>query len=280
MAVTPAQVVEPITRVPLPFGLLSVLNPRPDTAGRWQSGIVWEPLTCSPASGIGDVDCEASETAGVTVAPGLPKQFAPPGGTDEATPFTIYGSYICSPTGHPVEWAQDRAIEHLLAREEARAEQAIWTGDLGNIPNFTQAVNSASAAQAPRAAIAEAEQYLATEYGSLGVIHMSRQVALLALAEEALEVRGTRLFTRLGTPVVAGAGYPGTHPDGVTAGTWIVATPAIMGYRSEIFAATSRTGDLLDRGVNNLHGIAERTYVIAWDECPAPIAIQVELVVV
>src|SRR3546814_5910896 len=89
--------------------------------------------------------------------------------------------------------------------------------------------------------------YIATNYGSLGVIHMCRQIAALALAEEALEVRGTRLFTRLGTPVVAGAGYPCTHPDSVTAGSWIVATPALMLYRPEIFTATNRPGDLLDR---------------------------------
>src|SRR3546814_10690186 len=56
----------------------------------------------------------------------------------------------------------------------------------------------------------------------------------------------------LGTPVVAGAGYPCTHPDSVTAGSWIVATPALMLYRSEIFTATNRPGDLLDRGQNNL----------------------------
>src|SRR3546814_5926530 len=82
----------------------------------------------------------------------------------------------------------------------------------------------------------------------------------------------------LGTPVVAGAGYPCTHPDSVTAGSWIVATPALMLYRSEIFTATNRPGDLLDRGQNNLFGIAERRYLVGWDECPAPLAIEVETV--
>src|SRR3546814_19499340 len=87
--------------------------------------------------------------------------------------------------GHTLEYAQERATEHLLAREEARAEQALWTGDLGNDPNFTQADTSASTAASPSHAIAEAEAYIAPNYGSHGVIHMCRQLAPLALAEEA-----------------------------------------------------------------------------------------------
>src|SRR3546814_7394240 len=109
--------------------------------------------------------------------------------------------------GHTLEYAQERATEHLLAREEARAEQAIWTGDLGNTPNFTEGTDSGSGALEPRLALAEAEQYIATAYGSLGTIHMPRYVASILLGEMLLEVRGTRLYTRLGTPVIAGAGY-------------------------------------------------------------------------
>lgn len=266
MAFAPATVVDPIARTALPFGLFSVVTPRPSGNSRWENGVIWEPLTCGPASGIGEVDCVTQE------ASGLPKQFPEPGGTDDATAFTIYGSYECTPIGHTLEYAQERATEHLIAREEARVEQALWTGDLGNDPNFTQGIMAGPSGPAA-VAIAEAERYIATEYGSLGVIHMSRAAATQALAAMALEVRGTRLFTRLGTPVVAGAGYPSTHPDG-TAGTWIVATPALMMYRSEIFTATNRPGDLLDMAQNNLFGVAERRYLVGWDECPAPLIIE------
>lgn len=274
MAYAPATVVDPIARTALPFGLLSVATPRPVGNSRWENGVEWEPLTCEPASGIGDVDCDPEVP---TV--GLPKTFPEGAGTDEATGFTIYGSYECSPIGHTLEYAQQRATEHLIAREEARAEQAIWTGDLSNTPNFTQGTDSASGALAPRLAIAEAEQYIATEYGSLGTIHMPRYLAALLLAEDALEVRGTRLYTRLGTPVVAGAGYPEGSPSGA-AGWWIVAAPALMLYRSEIFTPTNRTGDLLDRLQNNMHGVVERRYLVGWDDCPPPLAIEVETVIV
>lgn len=277
MPFAPATVVDPIARTALPFGLFSAVTPRPIGNSRWENGVIWEPLTCSPASGIGEVDCLPDP---VTPTAGLPKKFPVPGGTDEASAFTIYGSYECSPIGHTLEYAQQRATEHLLAREEARAEQAIWTGDLENFPAFAGAITETGGPFAPRLAIAIAEQYIATEYGSLGVIHMPRYLAAIMLSEELLEVRGTRLFTRLGTPVVAGAGYPLTHPGAEPGENWIVATPALMLYRSEIFTATNRTGDLLDRAQNNLFGIAERRYLVGWDECPAPLAIQVETVIV
>src|SRR3546814_7145892 len=202
----PATVVDPIARTALPFGLLSAVTPRPVGNSRWESGVEWEPLACGPASGIGEPDCDPEVP---TV--GLPKTFPVPGGVDAADAFTIYGSYECSPMGHTLEYAQERATEHLLAREEARAEQAIWTGDLGNTPNFTEGTDSASGALEPRLALAEAEQYIATAYGSLGTIHMPRYVTSILLGEMLLEVRGTRLYTRLGTPVIAGAGYPGSE---------------------------------------------------------------------
>lgn len=274
MAMAPATVVDPIARTALPFGLLSVVTPRPTGDNRWENGAVWEPLACGPASGIGPVDCDPE-----TPTIGLPKTFPESAGTDEAVPFTIYGSYECSPIGHSLEYAQQRATEHLIAREEARAEQALWTGDLGNTPNFTEGDAAPGGALEPRLALATAEQYIATNYGSLGVIHMTRLLASLLTAEGSLVVRGTRLFTVLGTPVVAGAGYPAESPDGV-AGQYMVATPALMVYRSEVFTPTNRAGDLLDRLQNNMHGVAERAYLIGYDDCPPPLVIQVETVIV
>jgi hypothetical protein len=81
---------------------------------------------------------------------------------------------------------------------------------------------------------------------------------------------GSVARTVLGTPVVAGGGYPGTSPAGVAASTgeaWAYATPALLGYRSAIFYPSSRSGDLLDRGVNDLYGVAERSYLVGWDPC-------------
>jgi hypothetical protein len=34
-----------------------------------------------------------------------------------------------------------------------------------------------------------------------------------------------------------------------------------------VFAPTNRAGDLLDRRTNDLHGMAERTYLIGYEPC-------------
>lgn len=257
------QIVEGITRQPLGYGLLSVLTPRSAGDDHWQAeGVSWETLSCAPASGIGQ-PCAEDVT-------GLPKFLERGAGElGENTAFTVYGSYTCNPVGHTVQYALDRATEHLLAREEARVEQAVWTGDLDNTGFATDAVQ-ASTGLSLRRGIAALEQWIATNYGSRGVIHMTVAAASLGLDSGILEIKGTTLQTKLGTPVVAGAGYPGTGPAGqapAAGSTYLYATPALLGYRSSVFPGVDPPAAGLDRSVNNLHAVAERTYLVGWDPC-------------
>lgn len=264
MSFAPPQVVEGQPRINLPYGLFSVLTPRGSAQDpHWQNGIEWETLGCQPASGIGDPQCEPAETVG------LPKNFATSGEVGEATPFTVYGSYVCTPVGHDTEYAQQRATEHLMAREEARVEQALWTGDLANT-GFAPGATSLGTRPSVKRAVAALEGWLATNYGSLGVIHMTREAALLGVDDGVLVTKGSGLFTALGTPVVAGAGYDGSTPAGAAPAadtTNIYATPSLLGYRSEVFPGGTPPGALLDRANNDLYAVAERTYVIGWDPC-------------
>lgn len=258
MSFAPAQVVEGQPRVALPFGLFSVLTPRSGSGDpHWGNGITWETLGCAPASGIGQVDCDP-ETEPI----GLPKTFAGSGEMGEAEPFTVYGSYSCSPVGHTVEYAQQRATEHLQAREEARVEQALWTGDLGNNTFSTDAESVGSSLTVVKA-VASLEKWLAQNYGSLGVLHMDRHLATVGLKEGVLAARGNVLYTVLGTPVVAGAGYDGPE---------VYATPALLGYRSDIFPGVSPASAGFDRSNNDLYAVAERTYVVGWDPCGTAVA--------
>lgn len=259
MAVAPAAVVEGPSRSPLPFGLFSVLAFRPDTAGRWLNGVAWETGTCAPARGIADPDCDPG-----TPTEGLPKDLTFEQDIVGATPFTVYGAYSCSVGSVAPERAAELARAHLLAREEARVEQALWEGDLDNVPNLVAAVTGAGAgATVTGATIEEAwaalEGRLGEEYGSLGVIHAPRALALVALAKGVLETTGGRLRTKLGTPVVAGAGYPDEGR--------IIGTGAMFGYRSEVFAPAPAGGYVIDHRQNDLLAIAERTYVVGFDPC-------------
>lgn len=268
MATAPRLSVEPIARQPLPHGLFSVLPFRDTTDDHWQNGVEWEALPCAPIGGLGESVCgpydEEEEAEGNQI--GLPKQIetgaAIPG---EASEFTVYADYLCNPVGRTIEYANARAAERLLAREESRVEQALWTGDLGNLPNLTDAVPvTVTAGTSDADLLGVLEQEAARSYGAVGVIHMTRALASRLVKTANLTVTGQRLTTPLGTPVVAGAGYGGADGN-----DWQVAyaTPALVAYRSEVFAPSSIPGDLLDRSTNTLAGLAERSYVIGWDDC-------------
>lgn len=260
MAIAPPTTITGATRTALPFALDSILTFR--NAGRWESGVQFETLPCDPVGGIGAIECEPGED-NLSTAIGLPKvldEAGIPVGT--ATEFTVYGHFNCSLPSVPVEVGADRAVAHLNAGEISRVEQALWTGDLGNVPALASSDTEVLPGGSPAEGIGALEQFLALNYGSLGVIHVSRALATVLLAEEVLSVQGSRLTTKLGTPVVAGAGYPGTGPDGTGQG-WAYATPALFGYRSEVFQPDATPAV----GTNDLTAVAERTYLLGFDPC-------------
>lgn len=260
MAYAPAALVPGIQRQPLPFGLFSVLQFREGPA-RWENGILWEKGTCDPVYIIGDPSCAPTDE-GRTQATGLPKNLSSNdyGWPSGVTPFTLYGHYSCSLASTTVEDAEAFARTHLVTREEAGAERELWAGTAGLKIAFNKAVGKTYPDLSPVDAVATLEQHIAVEYGSLGVMHMPRSIATVLLARQVLTVSGGRLTTALGTPVVAGAGYPDKEKK-------IFVTSSLVGYRSEIFAPTAERGDLIDRGTNTLTAIAERSYVIGYDPC-------------
>lgn len=259
--IAPPQLVQGVPRSPLPAGLFSLLAPRAGSGDRWENGVIWETLTCQPAGGRGADDCDPE--ADII---GLPKELDPMDAEDgAATPFAVYGHHTCTPIGNTQERASALAEQHLLNREEARVEQALWTGDLGNVPNFAgangyAAIDNVGTYSNVWRAVARLEQEIAERYGSKGVLHMSREVATIAAKEGDLRFSGGRILTPLETPVVAGAGYSSDK---------IVATPPLFGYRSEIITGSNRPYDLLDIRQNNLTALAERMYLLGFDPCGA-----------
>lgn len=268
MGITPNAVVVGPVRKPIPFGLFSVVANRENGTGeRWEGGgVTFEGLGCDSISGISEADCESAVSYDFT------------SGVDSATAntFTVYGTYDCSPVGRSPEDAQAMANSRLLTREEARVEQAFWTGDLDNTPSLKGADKLTTTATTAKQALGLLEDWLGTGYGSAGVIHMSREAATILLAGNLLSVSGQRLHTRLGTPVVAGAGYDNSGPTGTASGAgyfWIYATPAILMYRSDVFTAVNSAESMLTRNSNDLSATAERTYLLGFENC-GPEAVQ------
>lgn len=297
---TPPAIIDGPARTPRQFGLFSVAPPVTGE-GRWENGGQWQAtLTCPGELGAVGVSCSGTPVAPdiVAVTPatgpadggtdivitgsgflalldpqGPAKDLADPGQSwGEADAFTVYASHACGPVGTDDETAAQLAMAELQAREEARVEEIVATGELGNEPNFLGAETPAgTAALAPVVALALLEQAMGDAYGGNGVIHASRAAATVLAPY--LTRSGTQLQTMLGTPVAAGAGYPVTGPDGLPLedGAWLYATPPVAVRRTEVFTSTGR--DLANNGRVIL---AERTYLVGWDPCPV-LAVPVSL---
>jgi hypothetical protein len=208
-------------------------------------------MSCNPASGILDPDCNNNPQ----------KFFASMNLPGAAKPFVVYGSAKCGLPGARADLdGEERATAMLLAREEAQAEAVTWS-----ILDDTAVDINPAGALSPASALAALEGWLGSTYGSLGAIHAPRRAASLFSTNGAISPSGSHLLTKLGTPVSAGGGYPGTGPLGAApaAGTqWVFAAPALFGYRGTVFATSA-----VDTGNNNFYALAERQYVIGFDPC-------------
>lgn len=198
MPFAPAARVPGPPRLPLPYGLFSVVSLAETSMERWENGVTWEPLTCDPVA-VAVGDCDTPE--------GFPLDF-PDGGPDWGTAgaITVYGTYKCSPIGRPLGYAQDQAQAVLLAREEQAVEARLWS-ILDDAPTVLTLPPSAPEA------LGALEVWIGDEYGSLGVIHVSRMAATTLAGQDLIAPRGSQMQTMLGTPVVVGSGYPGTGAD-------------------------------------------------------------------
>lgn len=250
----PANLARGAARRPLPFGLFSVVNFETPFDPHWQAGgVVWDFFYPNTIDSVGHTD-------NVTGAPstGTPKVFnvASPLPVGTAIPFSVYGHDKMSAVRMSQEEAEFRALQHLAAFEEHQVSQHLWFGDMNNRPFINEAPTSLGAATSAGVAVGLLEDFIEETYGSLGVMHLSRSMATQLVDVHLLEVRGTQLQTRLGTPVSVSEAYP----DGT-----IRATPALFGLRSEVFYSSQPGSPLIDVKTNDLYAIAERTYLLGYD---------------
>ena len=265
------------------FGLLTTATELALPGDKWKLGIVWEP-TCPGADGTFD-PC--------VVTPWLTED-APPEKTDTwehqvrgATPFTAYSMIQCSPVG---SWDDLSTLNRqaLIRSEEQFVEQVFWTGvvtagaDATVFPHLaddTEAIDGEDFLQ-PAATVVTAtpqeiviglgmlEEAMKDCYPGVATIHMPYRLATIAMDHHLLVSRGGQMFTTsLGSKVVIGD-YPGTAPDGTsTPGeTWLYATGEVF-FQRETQPHSFRPAESLDRDVNTVSMIAERTYVVGWDCC-------------
>lgn len=242
----PALLVTGAAVLPLPYGLFSAVSFRPGGDLRWTAGgVSWEALPCGDGPAvIGHVYCDDEPV-------GIPREFSSALAEEvgSALTFTVSGRHVCSPLGTTEERAAQLASDRLINGEERAAETRLWE-------NLEKTAPSAdfSYYQTPDGlldAIARLEAAQAATGHGLGIIHLSRRNA--SLAGKHLVERGGRLYTTLGTPVVAGSGY------GERAA---FLSPQLVAYRSEVEGRVA-----FDPAQNDRYAMAERAYLLGYDDC-------------
>jgi hypothetical protein len=302
VANAPRVVVPGPSRVPLPYGLLSVLgdqlrtSPDPHVLG----GIRWESVCGDAASTWNPCATESPTVSGAAPAKTETAERVWHG----ATPFTIYAELVCSPVDF-YERANDLAEEALSLTEESAVEAVFWTGTVAGVANGQYPHLMAATAVTEGAPSSMVQLQFATTAVTGTVVDVTRGLGLLEAAladcldtvgyihvdELTLEVmaanwlvtlRNGRWVTNAGHTVVVGGGYPAQiGPDGTSLPStqrWMVATGPIVAYRGPV--RVNPAPSTLTRTVDTVTAIAERTYVIGFDCCLYAVRVSVAATVV
>lgn len=265
------------------FGLLSPATTPLDLPGtKWRLGFQWQ-ATCPDADGTYG-ECTTLEG---DYLPAPPKEETWDWELRGATPITVFSRADCAPVG---EWSElsTRNQQALLRSEERELERIFWTGetvqDSGDITTFPHLAYDGpvifdgddvlqpnpdivtAIPQTIEVGIGMLEDAMRDIYPGVATLHVPIRLASLMAEAVLLAPRSGTMFTSsVGSKVVFG-NYPGTSPDGTdTPGvTWVYATGEVF-YQREPTPHSFTPVESLDRDVNTLGMIAERTYVIGWD---------------
>jgi hypothetical protein len=281
----PKALVAPPSFIPREFGLLSVVQTRyEETDPHWRNGVIWE-ANC----GLGGITCNQCDED-FTVVPKADNIEVQQRG---ATPFTPFAEVDCPPVGYSPEEQAQRALAALARIESYQVERTFWTGStcasgivyphlaadaevfdsgsyfLGNVLLQTAASVVTGATLDVVEAFGRLEGALARCANGAGILHITPEVADEAAAWSLIAPRNGQMRTALGNLVAVGAGYTGSSPAGVlTDGVhWAYATSPVFAYRSPSERVGTTIAETLDRDVNTVKTIAERTYVLGFDCC-------------
>lgn len=256
--IAPKQRVDAPAASPLPGGLFSQFSPIEDSSVRWENGVTWEDVERDQLGAIGQWQSPGA-------VPGLPKTLTNPKGLalESQLPLTVYAAFRTTVLDHSPAEATQVAGARLLAQEEHAVEQALWTG----APSRGLGLNKVRSYAAKGSGKLDLSQGLAVlehyaaQYGFQPTLHIPRRLAsILANAKLIKDARGGGFTTRLGTPVVVGAGYLDEMQ--------IVATGPIVIYRGSAFTSTNDGGGF-NESQNELTGVAERQYVLGFNKWDA-----------
>lgn len=243
---------------------------------------MWEPI-CA----LGSTTLLPCITGGTAITPPV-KEPTYEHTTQGARPFTVYAELDCSAPGF---WddAESEALTALTQSEHYQIERTLWTGIAGEMSNIIYPnlntvgpVMDAEILLQPAGTfisgavpldivegLGTLENNLAACYNGVGVIHVPAILLPAMCAQGLVYEKNGKLYTKLGNLVAAGAGYNWSEgPNGANApaGTgWLMATGPVFHILGQARVIDKRSS--LDRGVNTLKMIAERTVLIGYNCC-------------
>lgn len=281
---------EPTSFTAPQYGLLSspAVQGLDLTTSHWKMGVVWDEF-CPATEGTYDpcIAITTNDIGAVTDAPPpTPKAPTFDRSTRGATSFTAYASIQCSPVGSWDELPEWGRLG-LQRSEEQFVENVFWTGvaqsgggetvfphlaadqDVIDGDEFIQpaATIVTTVPQTLEVGIGMLEQAARDCYPGAATIHAPLRLGSLFAEHYNIVTRGGTAQTVIGSTIILGAGYPGTSPAGTTTAgvSWVYATGPVFYMRDA--AVQFRREDSLDRRVNTVTIITERTYVVGFNCC-------------
>jgi hypothetical protein len=293
------------TKLPLTYGLFSVAEIRPepkDGNGRvdphWKNGVTWDNV-CPDARSTYD-QCILTGALGSPVVSGAPKAATASRAWWGATPFTILVEIDCST---PEYWkvADETVAKTFTEAEQFEVESVFFSGTVGDtedlqFPHLAAASELTDPAGTPVPAtlqlaaanvgptggipldVVEAmgklESALSTCVKGVGVIHVPCELLPHLVAQHLLHEENGILYSPAGHRIAVSSAYTGASPDGVvTDGVqYMYATGPVFMYHDTGKYVGDRI-ESLDRSVNTLKRLYERTYVIGYDCCLFTVAV-------
>jgi hypothetical protein len=241
MAFSKTGIVSAPAIVPSAFGLLAVVKPE-NAPGedQWVRGFAqeWE-TTVQELKNWDDTD----STSGSVVTGGVINYY------DDIKPFFIELTEVRSGLSFNAIDRIARLSRQIEGMSQKSIEAELWDGvvrkgeshDNKALSDANTSLVNSGTALGVELALASLEQAMAamSDAGEQGVIHMTRDVASL-LRNRLEETKDGTLVTRIGTPVIVGAGYSGNGPTGATGAAasatnkWIYGTGAVKVYLGDV----------------------------------------------
>jgi hypothetical protein len=266
--VTPLVTIDGPSGVPYRYGLFSAAAVV-DVADvhELHSGVEWDTL-CTGRAAYTAADACASHDLG-DLSRGIPQA--------QATPLRAYTGVRCDTVG--AGQLLDRARALFAVAEQATVEYAAWTGTPGNHPRLadpsTEDLGSGAAVPLT-VGVGLLEDFLAARHGTTGLLWAHRRVAGFLAERNLLAADGPRRVAPAGTPLAL-VHTDGRGPDGAppAAGrAWLYATGPVLVRRGPI--QLPGLADVLDRDVNDVFAVAQRSYLVGWGCATAGVLVQLD----